>query len=63
MDAVDKRAFTSTLSRSCSDCKYYTVGICKVYSDKYQGRVAAVTARVHENMCGGIGINFVRKSQ
>ena len=49
------------ISKNCSNCKYYYKGLCKVFSDKYEGKVAAVTARVHENMCGWRGINFVRK--
>lgn len=43
------------ISKNCSNCKYYYKGLCKVFSDKYEGKVAAVTARVSENMCSQTG--------
>jgi len=41
--------------KSCSNCTYYYKGFCIVFSDKYEGKVAAVTARVSENMCSQTG--------
>jgi hypothetical protein len=41
--------------KSCSNCTYYYKGFCRVFSDKYEGKVAAVTARVSENMCSQTG--------
>ena len=46
---------TPIISKNCPNCKYYYKGLCKVFSDKYEGKVAAVTARVSENMCSQTG--------
>lgn len=52
MESVEKTPITLI---SCSNCTYYYKGLCKLFSDKYEGRVAAVTARVSENMCSQTG--------